>query len=147
MSKYQRRVGLLIAAVALVGALAPAAPEPPANSAPEPLAVNKPLAAEQLKLIGLIVADMDRLVKGGQMTLGDPAINLWARRRVDALRATGASKAEMVAASEKYLDRMKIYENSRKGQYERDLATRADLLAAQYERLEAEMWLNQEKAK
>jgi hypothetical protein len=138
---------LMIAFLALVGALAPAAQEPPAKTPSAPLAANIPLAREQLTLIDQITADFDRLARGGELNLTDPRFKLWARRRVDALRATGAGKDRMVGELERYVDVMKKQESYWKGRFQRDEATRSDVLAAQYERLEAEMLLNQEKAR
>jgi hypothetical protein len=131
----------LIAIVALAGALAPA------GAGPEPIAANKPLAEEQLKLVDQALADLDRLYKGGELSLTSPEIALWERRRLDALRARGATKAEMVAALTHYLDHARQVEQYMKAMVERDQATRTDSSGARYQRLEAEIWLNQEKAR
>jgi hypothetical protein len=139
MSRRDRRLGLAVVVVALVGALAPAAPEP--------LAVNKPLAEEQLKLIDQGLADLDRLLKGGELSLDNTGITRWERRRIDALRAAGAGKTEVIAAVERYVKRMKVVESAKNTQFQKDLCTRVDILEARYERLEAEIWLNQEKAR
>ena len=115
---------------------------------PAPLEVNVPLAREQLKLIDQIIADMDRLYRNGELSAADPDFILWSRRRVDALRASGASKAELIAALDQHLMRTKNREAGVKIQHTKDAtASRIDVLAAGYERLEAEMWLNQEKAR
>jgi hypothetical protein len=135
---------LWIAAAALFGALAPA---PPAKAPPEPLAANIALAREQLKLIDQIRADLDRLFRNGEAGLTDPRFKLWERRRVEALRATGAPKDVVVAELEQYIDLMKRQEAASKTEYERAVISRDVFLAAQYERLEAEMLLNQERAR
>jgi hypothetical protein len=129
----------VIAAVALCGALAPAPPET--------LAANIPLAREQLKVIDQIRADLDRRFENGELSATDAAFKLWARRRVEALRATGADKKAIVAALERYVDLLRKQESAWKVLWEKDQGTRVDFLAAQYERLEAEMLLNQEKAR
>jgi hypothetical protein len=147
MSTLRRHVSLLIALVVLSGALAPAAPEPPGTALPAPLEINIPLAKEQLKVIDQIVADLDHLYRGGERSATDPEIILWSRRRVDALRASGASKAELIVALEEHLVRTKKREARVKTQHSTAHASRMDVLAAGYERLEAEMWLNQEKAR
>jgi hypothetical protein len=147
MSNLQRRGGLLLALVALAVAPAPAAPEPPAKAGAEALAVNKPLAEEQLKLIDQSLAELDRLYKNGELSITSRGFNLWERRRIDALRAAGAGKTEIIAALERYLKRMKDVEGFTKTLYERDQAARGDITNARYERLEAEIWLNQEKAR
>jgi hypothetical protein len=147
MSNLQRRGGLLLALVALAVALAPAAPEPPAKAGAEALAVNKPLAEEQLKLIDQGLAELDRLYKNGELSITSPRFTHWERRRVDALRAAGAGKTEIIAALERYVKRLKDVEGFTKTLHERDQATRADIMEATYERLEAEIWLNREKAR
>jgi hypothetical protein len=147
MSSLERRASLVIAAAALCGALAPAPPEAAAKTLPGPLAANIPLAREQLKLIDQITSDLDRLYKNGELSLTAPSWRLWAWRRVEALRATGAAKDAMVAELERYFDFMTKQEAGWKSLHDRDQATRADVLAAQYERLEAQMLLNQEKAR
>ena len=148
MSTLPRAASLLIALVVLSGALAPAAPEPPGKALPAALGINVPLAREQLKVIDQIVADLNQLYRGGERSATDPEIILWSRRRVDALRASGASKAELIAALEQHLVRTKEREARVKTQHTQGAgATRTDALAAGYERLEAEMRLNQEKAR
>jgi hypothetical protein len=149
MSKLQRRGGLLITVVALAGAMALAASEPPTpdQAQAKPLAVNKPLAEEQLKLIDQGLAELDHLYRGGEVSITSPAFTLWTRRRVDALRAAGAGKAEIVGALEKYVARMKSCEGWMKDLHQKDQATLADITDARYQRLEAEIWLNQEKAR
>jgi hypothetical protein len=147
MSPRDRRPLLVLAIVALCGALAPAPPDAAAKTLPGPLAANIPLAREQLKLIEQATADFDRLYKGGEISITSPKFNLWARRRVEATRALGAGKDAMVAALERYVDFMRNQEAAWKDSYKKDLVTRADVLSAQYERLEAEMLLNQERAR
>jgi hypothetical protein len=147
MLRPERRSGLAIAVVALWGALAPAPPESPAKSPPVALAANIALAREQLKLIEQIQGDLDRKFKSGELSATDGALKLWARRKLDAIRATGVGKDRIVAELEGYLNFMRTQEAAWKSLYQRDQATRVDLAAAQYERLEAEMLLNQEKAR
>src|SRR5947208_1805530 len=95
--KKERWLVLLLGLMMLAGALAPAAPED----------ANKGLAQEQLKLVRQILADLDREYKDGVLSVNDPKINLWERRQVEAVRASGAPKAEIVAALEAYAKRMK----------------------------------------
>jgi hypothetical protein len=147
MSRFERRASLVIAAVALCGALAPAPPESPAKAPSEPLAANIPLAKEQLRLIDQITADLDRSYKSGEVGLTSPGFKLWARRKIDALRSTGAGKEAIVAELEHYVAFMRKQESAWKTLYKQNEATRIDAAAAQYDRLEAEMWLNQEKAR
>jgi hypothetical protein len=147
ISTLRSRVVLLIAFVMLGGVLVTAASDPPDKTGPAPLAINIPLAREQLKLIDQVVSDMELLYRQGELGLTAPEFNLWSRRRVDALRASGASKAELVAALGQHLDRMKRYEAAVNAEYRNAKVDRKAMFAAQYERLEAEMLLNQEKAR
>ena len=79
--------------------------------------------------------------------LADPSFSLWGRRRLETLRKTGAGKAEIVAALEKYLNSLKEDEAIAKAQYQSARATRVDVYDVQFRRMEAEIWLNEEKAR
>jgi len=147
MSMLPRHASLLIALVLSSGALAPAAPEPPGEPVPAALGINVPLAKEELKVIDQILADLDKLYRGGEIDGTQPGFILWSRRRVDALRASGASKDEIIVALGQHLDRTRKNEVIVKNQHEAAAASHIDMLAAQYERLQAEMWLNQEKTR
>jgi hypothetical protein len=149
MSRQDRCLGLWIVSFALVGSMAPAAPGSSASGkdAPVPLAVNKPLAEEQLKLIDQAITDLDRLFKNGEVGIIDPEFNVWTRRRVEALRAAGSEKATIVAALERYVQRLKDTEKYTNALYQKAQTSRLNAIESQYQRLEAEMWLNQEKAR
>jgi hypothetical protein len=129
----------MLGIVALAGALAPAAPQQP-----DP---NKALAQEQLKLARQALADLDRLYKGGELALDNPKFPLWMRREVEALRASGADKAELVEALEGYVKRLRDLASVTERASEKAQATRIEVYDAKYRVLEAEMWLNQEKAR
>lgn len=131
--------GLLLTLIVLAGALAPA--ETPPTDA------NRAVAKEQLKLAREALIDLDLLYKGGEASIDDPRVIVWARRQVEALRASGASKAEVVAALEDYVKRMKTLEQVAKRQYRLDVVDRVRVHEAVYHVLEAEMWLNQEKTR
>lgn len=118
-----------------------------ASAAPQPSDANKGLAQEQLKLIPQALGDLDRKFKGGEASIDDDRITRWERRRVDALRASGAPKAEVVAAAEGFAKRMKMLEQVARQRYEKDICERLDVAEATYRALEAEMLLNQEKAR
>jgi hypothetical protein len=139
MTPHLRRSIPFAVALALIGALAPA----PA----EPVADVKPLAQEQLKVIEQAVRDLKRLAETGNVVATDPGFSRWARRRVDALRTSGAGKAEMVAALEGYLDQMRKDEQLRQRLLDTGHASHTDVLDARYRRLEAEIWLIEEKAR
>src|SRR4051794_11496199 len=100
MLKRGRGVALMLGIVALAGALAPAA-----SQQPDP---NKALAQEQVKLARQALRDLDLLQKGGELALSDPKYLLWMRREVEAVRDSGADKAELVAALEGHLKRMRV---------------------------------------
>jgi hypothetical protein len=63
------------------------------------------------------------------------------------LRKTGAGKAEMVAALEKEVDRLKKDEAIAKSRKESARGTEVEVRDVQFRRLEAEIWLNEEKAR
>jgi hypothetical protein len=111
------------------------------------LSANRALAREQLALIDNAVADLQRLARLGEIRFGDPAFSLWGRRRLEALRTAGAGKAEIVAALEKYVDGMKTEEAMAQTMYKDGQLTRVDLYDIQFRRREAEVWLNDEKAR
>src|SRR4051794_20650204 len=102
MSKRERGVGLVLAITTLAGALAPAGSEPQ-----DP---NKAIAQEQLKLAQQALRDLDLMHKGGGLGRTDPRFDLWQRRQVEAVRATGAGKAELVTALETFLNWRKTQE-------------------------------------
>jgi hypothetical protein len=147
MSKLQRRGGLLIAVVALAGVPAPAASDPPAEkAASDPLAVNKQLAREQIEMARQALKDLDLLHQKGEVPIFDPQFPRWMRREVKAVRASGADKAEMVAALEGYVKRLKDLATAADAAFKKDLISRIDVADAKYRVLEAEMWLNRVKA-
>jgi outer membrane protein TolC len=139
MSKHARYMGLLLGIIAVAGALAPAAPQPP-----DP---NKALAQEQLKLARQALRDLDSLYQRGEAAFADSHFVLWERRQAEAIRASGAPQAEVVAALEAYVKRLKGMVPRVQLAYEKGGGTHVDVLDAQYRVLEAEMWLNQEKSR
>ena len=139
MSNRALRVGMLLGIAALAATLASAGPQ-----APDP---KKSLAQEQLGLARQALSDLDRMVKGGEVSAYDPRFGVWERRQIEAVRDAGANRTEFLAALEAYVrrlrDRQRIVEEAfRQGQ-----AARVDVHDAKYRVLEAEMWLNQEKAR
>jgi hypothetical protein len=139
MTPHLRRSILFAAALALTGALAPAPPEP-ANDI-------KALAREQVTLARQALQDLDRLYKGGEISVSDRAFPLWGQRLVQAVRTSGADKAEVVSSLENYLDQTKKLEQYARKAHEQGQATRVDVTEAQYRRLEAAIWLAEEKAR
>jgi putative protein kinase ArgK-like GTPase of G3E family len=139
MTPHLRRSIHFAAALALTGALAPAPPEPAADI--------KALAREQLKVIDEAVPVLKRLFENGRIGATDLDHSRWGRRRIEALRTSGAGKAELVAALESYLDQMKKDEQLQEQRKEIARASYAAVLEARYRRLEAEIWLAEEKAR
>ena len=123
----------------LAAALAPAA-----SQAPDP---KKALAQEQLALTRQALSDLDRLYKGGEVASYDPRFAVWERRQVEAIRDAGASRAEFIAALEGYVKRLRDRQRIVEEAYRRGQVPRVDVYDAKYRVLEAEMWLNQEKAR
>jgi hypothetical protein len=115
-----------------------AAPDVPANRA---------LARNQLALIDEAEALLRRRAEAGEILFSDPVFSLWGRRRLESLRISGAEKAEIVAALEKYADRIKTDEAIAQKLHEAGRLARVDLYDVNFRRLEAEIWLNQEKAR
>ncbi len=82
-----------------------------------------------------------------RISIADPRFSIWGRRKLETLRKTGAGKAEIVAALEKYIDSLKEEEAIAKARKEIAQGTEVDLRDVQFRRLEAEIWLNEEKAR
>lgn len=109
---------------------------------------SSPSAEARLKLarkaLEAVRVNIDRgLYKPGER---DP-IYIWSRRRLEARLDLSATKEERVSAAQEHLDEMKVAEQSVSRMYE---SGQIDLLAkldAEYRRLEAESWLEREKAK
>jgi hypothetical protein len=111
------------------------------------LAANRALARKQLALIDDAVDVLHKLAMSGRVSLSDPRYSLWGRRRLEALHKAGAGKTEIVAALEKYVDSLKIEEALAEQMKERAQGTHLDIYDVQFRRMEAEIWLNEEKAR
>jgi hypothetical protein len=66
---------------------------------------------------------------------------------METLHAAGAGKAEIVAALEKYINDLKELEAIAKAQKEAARATALGVYEMQFLRMEAEIWLNEEKTR
>jgi hypothetical protein len=111
------------------------------------LAANRALAREQLALIDQALAMLDRLYQSAKIRFSDPHFSLWARRKIETLRKAGAGKAEIVAALESYINRLKQEEAVTENEHQFARATQVDVHDVRFRRLEAEIWLNEEKAR
>jgi hypothetical protein len=110
------------------------------------MAANRAIAREQLALIdkALELLEMGRTARSD---FAAPSFSLWGRRRVETLRRAGAGKAEIVAALESYINRLKQEEAVTEKEHQFGRATQVDVHDVRFRRLEAEIWLNEEKAR
>ncbi len=112
------------------------------------MAANRALARQQLALIDEALAMLHELARNARISISDPSFSIWGRRRLETLRKTGAGKAEIVAALEKYIDSLKEEEAIAKARYESCSSHSSfDVYDVQFRRMEAEIWLNEEKAR
>ncbi len=118
----------------------------PAPAGPD-MAANRALAREALALIEDAFAMMREMAQNGSFNIADPSFSIWAHRRLEMLRRAGAGKAEIVAALEKEIDRLKLDEAIAKVRKESARGTEVQVRDVQFRRLEAEIWLNEEKAR
>ena len=118
----------------------------PAPAGPD-MAANRALAREALALIEDAFAMMREMAQNGSFNIADPSFSIWAHRRLEMLRKAGAGKAEIVAALEKEIDRLKLDEAIAKVRKESARGTEVQVRDVQFRRLEAEIWLNEEKAR
>ena len=111
------------------------------------MAVNRALARQQLALIDEALAMLHQLARNANISIADPAFSLWELRRMEALRKAGAGKAEIVAAIEKHINNLKQDEALAKARKESARGTEVEIRDVQFRQLEAEIWLNEEKAR
>jgi RNA polymerase sigma factor (sigma-70 family) len=111
------------------------------------LAANRALARQQLALIDEAWEMLHQMARNSRINIADPSFSLWGRRRLETLRKAGAGKAEIVTALEKYISNLAEDEEIAKSRKESARGTEVDIRDVQFRRLEAEIWLNEEKAK
>jgi RNA polymerase sigma factor (sigma-70 family) len=120
------------------GGAAPAVPD---------MAANQALAREQLALIDEALATLRQSARDAKISLADASFSLWGRRRLETLHRAGAGKAEIVAALEKHLNGLKEEAVIAKARLESARGTQLEVHDVRFRRLEAEIWLNEEKAR
>ncbi len=120
------------------GASAPALPE---------IAANRAIARQQLALIDEAWTMLTDMGRNARISIADPSFSLWGHRRLEALRKAGAGKAEIVASLEKYISDLKEHEAIAKARKELARNTEVEVRDVQFRLLEAEVWLNEEKAR
>ena len=87
------------------------------------------------------------LAQNARIEIANGPFSLWGRRRLEALRKAGAGKAEIVAALEKYINNLKEVEAIAIARQESARATPLGVYEMRFLRMEAEIWLNEEKAR
>ncbi len=120
------------------GAAAPDVPDAAATQA---------LAREQLVLIDEALASLEQMVQISKINPNDPSFSMWRRRRPETLRKAGLGKAEMVTELEKYIKDLKKQEQIAKDLVMSARGTEVEVLDARFQRLEAEIMLNEVKAR
>ena len=108
---------------------------------------NKKLAEAQLELVEQAFAYLDQASKVGEMSRNDLQFMVWNRRLLDASRAAGVDKAKLVSILEAYLQRARQRVKDTENLIKAGAASSIDHIDAQYAAIEAEMWLNEEKAR
>ena len=87
------------------------------------------------------------LARNARIDIADAPFGLWGRRRLEALRRAGAGKAEIVAALEKYINSLKEDGGDCQSSEGAARGTQLGVYEVQFLRMEAEIWLNEEKAR
>lgn len=110
-------------------------------------AANHALARKQLALIDQALEVQHALARNGRLPLNDPSFAVWGRRKLETLRRVGAGKAEVIAALEKCIETLKADEALAVRMKEEARGTEAAVLDVRYRLIEAEIWMNEEKAR
>lgn len=116
-----------------------------ARAVPDPEEANRAIARQQLVLIDEAWAMLHSLYRNAR--IDNPPFAQWGRRRLEALHRAGAGKADIVAALEKYINDLKMLEAIAKVRVEQARSTQFGVYEMQFLRMEAEIWLNEEKAR
>jgi hypothetical protein len=125
----------------------PARPQAAGADVVRDMAANRALARQQLALIDAAWTMMHDLAQNARVEIATGTVSLWGRRRLEALRKAGAGKAEIIAALEKYINDLKEMEAIAKQRVEAARSTQLGVLEMQFLHMEAEIWLNEEKAR
>ena len=120
---------------------------PPTAAAVPALAANQALAREQLALIDKALALLHSFAQNARISISDASFSVWERRKLETIRKTGAGKAEIVAALEKHIDDLKQEEAIAESRRQGARGTQVEVNDVRFRRLEAEMFLNEEKAR
>ena len=147
---------LVTAGVAVQGRQGPApervreqaktAPHPTAAAVPY-IAASQALAREQLAIIDKALALLHNLAQNGRVGISDASFSVWGRRKLETIRKTGAGKTEIVAALEEYINTLKQEEATAEELAKSGRSTEVGVYDARFRRIEAEIFLNEEKAR
>jgi hypothetical protein len=140
MTRHSRRALLAMAGLMAGGQVVRAAQEPTQGPSAN--------AQARLKLAMTAIEAVRTAVGRGRFNAGerDPIV-IWSRRRLEAKIDMSTSKTERVAAAQEHLDEMRKMEESVARLTAAGELDRLSLMDAQYRRLEAEKWLEQQKTK
>jgi RNA polymerase sigma factor (sigma-70 family) len=126
------------------------APPPRAGAGaavPDLAAANRAIARQQLALIDEAWVMLNDFARNARIDITSGTFGMWGRRRLEALHRAGAGKAEIVAALEKYINNLKEMEAIAVARKESAQGTSLGVLECQFVRMEAEIWLNEEKTR
>jgi hypothetical protein len=110
------------------------------------LAANRALARQQLAVIDEAWTLLEIMDRNGRIEIDGGTIGPWGRRRLEALRRAGAGKAEIVAALEKYINDLERFKAISHDRFNHHHPT-FDEYEIKFLSMEAEIWLNEEKAR
>jgi hypothetical protein len=112
-------------------------------------AVNQALARKQLAVIDEAWARLEALSQIARIEINGGTIGPWGRRRLEALRKAAAGKAEIVAALEKYINDLERFQEIANARHSMSFVRSRTLEDHEvvFLRMEAEIWLNEEKAR
>ncbi len=114
--------------------------------APE-IAANRKIAKEQLALIDSALQMLRTRAREGNTRMNDPAFSVWGQRKLETLRRAGATKAEIIAELQKYIQNLKEDHAMAVALHQQGRGTVIDEIDVRYRLMEAEIWLNEEKAR
>ena len=90
---------------------------------------------------------MNDLAASARIEIATGPFGQWGHRKLETLHRAGAGKAEIVAALEKYIDSLKGLEAVANAKMAASRGTVLGVYEMQFLRMEAEIWLNEEKAR
>jgi hypothetical protein len=108
---------------------------------------TKELARQQIEIIDRALDATRRLILNNRLGLTESSLFEWEHRRIDALRKSGATKAQMIEALEKYASNAEQCAMHAKTLEEQARGTELAVDQARYHFLEAKIWLAEEKAR